>query len=108
MRVFGLFLCIIGVFIVAGGIIAYLADSEGLGIAGMVVGGCFLEIGVIVFLTDFILRLFRRSAKLTIHFQFFRMRLMIQGEIGSPEDEEEWLEEGIGEIGEPRLSRWAE
>ncbi len=105
MRVFGLFLCLIGVFIAAGGIIAYFSDSEGAGIAGMVVGGCFLGIGVMVFLTDFILRLFRRSAKLTIHFQFFRMRLMIQGEMGSPEGEEEWLEEGMGEA---QLSPWTE
>jgi hypothetical protein len=58
-----------------------------------------------VFLTDFILRLFRRSAKLTIHFQFFKMRLMIQGEMGNPEDEEEWLEEGMGEA---QLSPWTE
>lgn len=108
MRVFGLFLCIIGVLIVAGGIIAYFSDSEGAGIAGMVVGACFLGIGVMMFLTDFILRLFRRSAKLTIHFQFFKMRLLIEGEMGSPEGEGEGLEEGIGEIGEPRLSRWAE
>ncbi|MEE9491173.1 MAG: hypothetical protein V3V80_02595 [Dehalococcoidia bacterium] len=108
MRVFGLFLCIIGVLIAAGGIIAYFSDSEGAGIAGMVVGGCFLEIGVMMFLTDFILRLFRRSAKLTIHFQFFKMRLLIEGEMGSPEGEGGWPEEGIGEIGEPRLSRWAE
>lgn len=105
MRVFGLFLCIIGVLIAAGAIIAYFSDHEGVGIAGMVVGGCFLGIGVMVFLTDFILRLFRRSAKLTIHFQFFRMRLMIQGEMGSPEDEEEWLEEGMGEA---QLSPWTE
>ena len=105
MRVVGLFLCIIGVLIAAGAIIAYFSDHEGLGIAGMVVGGCFLGIGVMVFLTDFILRLFRRSAKLTIHFQFFRMRLMIQAEMGSPEDEEEWLEEGMGEA---QLSPWTE
>ena len=105
MRVFGLLLCIIGVFIVAGGIIAYFGDSEGAGIAGMVVGACLLGIGVMVFLTDFILRLFRRRAKLTIHFQFFRMRLMIQGEMGSPEDEEKWLEEGMGEA---QLSPWTE
>jgi len=105
MRGFGLLLCIIGVLIVAGGIIAYFSDNEGVGIAGMVVGGCFLGIGVMVFLTDFILRLFRRSAKLTIHFQFFKMRLMIQGEMGSPESEEEWLEEGMGEA---QLSPWTE
>jgi hypothetical protein len=97
MRVFGLSLCIIGILIAAGAIIAYFADHEGGGIAGMVVGGCFLWIGFQVFLTDFMLRLFRSSAKLTIHFQFFRIRLMIQGAIGSPEDEEDWLEGGMGE-----------
>jgi len=97
MRVFGLFLCIIGVLIAAGAIIAYFADHEGGGIAGMVVGGCFLWIGFQVFLTDSILRLFRRSAQLKIDFQFFRIRVIIQGAIGSPEDEEEWLEGGMGE-----------
>jgi hypothetical protein len=97
MRVFGLFLCIIGILIAAGAIVAYFSDYEGGGIAGMVVGGCFLGIGFQVFLTDFILRLVRRSAKLMIHFQFFGIRLMIQGTIGSPEDEEEWLEEGMVE-----------
>lgn len=105
MRGFGLLLCIIGVFIVAGGIIAYFGDREGVGIAGMVVGGCFLGIGVMIFLNDFILRLTRRSAKLTIRFEFFKMKMLIQGEIGSPEGEGEWLEEGIEE---PRLSRLAE
>ena len=105
MRGFGLFLCIVGAFIAAGGIIAYFGDSEGLGIAGMTVGACFLGIGVMIFLTDFILRPFRRSAKLTIRFRFFKIRLMIHGEMGSPEGEEEWLEEGIEE---PSLSRWAE
>lgn len=94
MRGFGLLLCIIGVFIAAGGIIAYFGDREGVGIAGMVAGGCFLGIGVMVFLTDFILRLTRRSAKLTIHL-----------EMGSPEGDERWLEEGIED---PRLSRSAE
>lgn len=94
MRGLGLLLCIIGAFIAAGGIIAYFGDREGVGIAGMVVGGCFLGIGVMVFLTDFILRLTRRSAKLTIHL-----------EMGSPEGEERCLEEGIEE---PRLSRSAE
>ena len=105
MRVLGLFLCIVGVFIAAGGIIGYFGDSEGAGIAGMVVGGCFLGLGAMMFLTDFVLRLFRRSAKLTIRFEFLKLRLLIHGEMGSPEGEEEWLEEGIGE---PRLSRWAE
>ncbi len=104
MRFFGLLLCIIGVLIAAGGIIAYFGDREGVGIAGMVVGGCFLGIGVMVFLTDFILRLFRRSAKLTIHF-----------EVGSPEGEERWVGEGRFDegrleegVGEPPLSRWDE
>jgi hypothetical protein len=97
MRVFGLSLCIIGILIAAGAIIGYFSDHEGVGIAGMVVGGCFLGIGFQVFLTDFILRLFGRSAKLKINFQFFRIRLVIQGAIGIPEDEEEWLEGGMGE-----------
>jgi len=105
LRGFGILLCIIGAFVAAGGIIAYFSDSEGAGIAGMVIGGCFLGIGVTVFLNDFILRLTRRSAKLTIRFEFFKMKMLIQGEIGSPESEGEWLEEGIEE---PRLSRWAE
>ncbi len=104
MRVFGLLLCIVGVLIAGGGIIAYFGDREGVGIAGMVVGGCFLGIGVMIFLTDLILRLFRRSAKLTIHF-----------EMGSPEGEGGWVEDGRVEdgrleegVGETPLSRWDE
>jgi len=104
MRGFGLLICIIGVLIAAGGIIAYFGDREGAGIAGMVVGGCFLGLGVMMFLTDFIIRLTSRSAKLTIRFEFFKMRLLIEGEMGGPEWEEGWLEEGIEE---PQLSRWA-
>jgi len=103
MRIFGLVMCIAGATITALGVIGYFDDRMGPGIAGMVFGvGCG-AVGVMVFLTDFLLRMFRRSANLMIRFQLCKLRLEINGELGTPVDDRIGLAEVIGDS-EPQ--RW--
>lgn len=104
MRGFALFLCIIGVLITAAGVVVYFQDNKGLGIAGFVLGVGAGSIGVMVFLTDFILRIFRRTASLMVRFQLWLLKLEINGELGAPIDEIGDLEERI----EEPLSRWSD
>ena len=93
MRGIGLLLCIIGVFIAAGGAMAYVSDRDGVGIAGMVVGAGLLGTGVMMFLTDFLLRLANRSANLFIRFRFFRLELVLRGRLKGRGEELEMLED---------------
>ena len=105
MRIFGLIMCVIGATITALGVIGYYDDDLGLGIAGFVFGTGCGAIGVMTFLTDFILRIFRRSASLMIRFRLCKLHLEIHGELGTPVDEKIGLREVMGES-EPE--RWSD
>ena len=105
MKIFGLVMCIIGATITALGVVGYFDDNLGPGIAGFVFGmGCG-AIGVMAFLTDFVLTVFRRSASLMIRFQLCKLRLEIHGELGTPVDDKIGLSEVMGSS---RTERWSE
>ena len=96
MRIYGLVMCMIAATITALGVVGFYGDDRGLGIAGMVFGvGCG-AIGVMAFLTDFLLRMFKRSASLMIRFQLCKLRLEIHGELGTPVEESITLEDKLG------------
>ena len=104
MRAFAILLSIVGVLIVGGGIIAYFGETTGLGIAGIVVGSCFLGLGVMIFVSAVVLKATSRAASLLIRFEFFRMKLLVQGELGLPEGEWEEAEEEAEELEVGHLS----
>ncbi|UCC60294.1 MAG: hypothetical protein JSV02_00265 [Dehalococcoidia bacterium] len=105
MRNFGLFMCILGVAITAAGVILYYGDNEGQGVAGFVLGVGLGAIGVMVFLTDFLLRFFERSASLMIRFQLCKLRFELHGELGTPLD----YEGVIGDrLGESKSDQWTD
>ncbi|HUV53484.1 MAG TPA: hypothetical protein VMW64_10500 [Dehalococcoidia bacterium] len=87
MRGLGLILCVVGIFIAALGVIGHFADHEGLGIAGMVVGAGFLGIGVMIFLTEFVLLIARGNASLFIRARFFKIELAVQSELRTAEED---------------------
>ena len=105
MRNFGLFMCILGVAITAAGVILFYGDDEGQGVAGFVLGVGLGATGVMVYLTDFLLRFFERSASLMIRFQLCKLRFEVHGELGTPMDFE-GLSGGKGE--EARPDRWTD
>lgn len=105
MRGFGLFMCILGVVITAAGVVLYFGDSEGQGVAGFVLGVGLGAIGVMVFLTDFLLRFFERSASLMIRFQLCKLRFEVHGELGTPMDFEGFPE---SKPEESRSEHWAD
>jgi len=100
MKGFGILFCIVGVVVVAVGVPIYFADREGAGIACMVLGSGFFVIGVMMFLTEFVLQLARRNANVLIRARFFKIELVVQGELRSPEDELEGVEVSRGHLGE--------
>ncbi|MBE0479978.1 MAG: hypothetical protein IBX68_03260 [Dehalococcoidia bacterium] len=87
MRILGLVLSLISLFITAGGILAYFADRTGVGIAGMATGVSLLGVGVMLFLTDFLLRLMQRGARLRIDLVLWKLRFGLEGEMGKPGEE---------------------
>ena len=105
MRTFGLFMCVIGVVITAAGVVGYFGDDRGWGIAGFVCGVGTGATGVMVYLTDFILRIFKRRASLLVRFQLCKLKLEIQGELGTPLYGEEEVPDTIGES---QPSNWSE
>ncbi len=88
MRGFSISLCLIGVLVTALGVIGYYGDQPGFGIAGFVFGVGTGATGVLIFLTDFTLRIFRRTASLMVRFKLWCVRLEVHGELGTPVDEE--------------------
>lgn len=105
MRSFGVLLCILGIFIAAGAIAMYLAGSQSIGVACMVLGGGLFLTGVMIFTADLAIRLTKRKAKLTLNFEFFRLKVDLHASIGSPEGEvdsswiDRWMDRGLSEIG---------
>ncbi len=97
MRIFGLFMCVVGVIITAAGVVGYFGDDRGWGIAGFAFGVGTGATGVMVYLTDFILRIFKRRASLLVRFQLCKLKLEIQGELGTPLYGEEEVPDAIGE-----------
>jgi hypothetical protein len=97
MRTFGLFMCVIGVVITAAGVVGYYGDDRGWGIAGFVFGVGTGAIGVMVYLTDFLLRIFKRRASLLVRFQLCKLKLEINGELGTPLYEEVGIPDTVGE-----------
>jgi hypothetical protein len=89
----GILLGMLGVFIAGSGAGAYVAEHEVAGIVCMVIGVGILGIGVMMFLTDFALRLARSSPSLLIRGRFFKLELIIQGQLSRVEDESYGLEE---------------
>ena len=87
MKPFSIFLCIIGVLVTALGVIAFYGDETGRGVAGFVFGVGIGALGVLLFVTDFTLRIFRRTASLMVRFRFCKLSLEIHGELGTPVDE---------------------
>ena len=100
MKGFGILFCIVGVVVVAVGVPVYFADREGAGIACMVLGAGLFTIGVMMFLTEFVLQLARRNANLLVRARFFKIELVVQGELRSPEDELEEVEGNREYLGE--------
>jgi hypothetical protein len=86
MKGFGVVMCILGLLIMGGGVIAYYADETGLGVAGMAFGVGLGALGLLLFVTSVVLQLTSRTAGLMIRFEFFKMRFVLQGELGSPEE----------------------
>jgi hypothetical protein len=106
MRIFGLFMCIVGVVITAAGVVAYFGDDRGWGIAGFVFGVGTGAIGVMIYLTDFIHRMFRRRANLLVRFQLCKLKFELQGELGSPLLYEE---ETVSDLeGESQIRNWSD
>jgi hypothetical protein len=103
MRGFGVLLSLLGIFIAGSGAGAYVSGREVAGIACMVIGVGLLGIGVMMFLADFALRLSRSSPSLLIRGKFFKMELIIQGQLSNVEDESDELEERVS-VGEAAAS----
>jgi len=82
MKYFGLALCITGALITAAGVVGYFTDHLGFGIAGFVLGLGFGAIGVMAFMTNFFLQLFKRNATLVIKLIWLGLRLEVRGEMG--------------------------
>ena len=60
----------------------YFSEIEAAGIACMVLGGgLFLVPGVMVFMADLALRLSRRSGKLTVRFEFLKLKVDVNAEL---------------------------
>ena len=87
MRGLGLILCMVGIFFAALGVIGYFADYEGLGIAGMVVGAGILGVGVMIFLTEFVLLIARGNANLFVRFRFFKIEIAVQSELRAADED---------------------
>jgi hypothetical protein len=77
----------VGVLVTALGVIGFYGEDEGLGVAGFVFGVGTGALGVLLFVTDFILRIFRRTASLMVRFKFWCIRLEVHGELGTPVDD---------------------
>jgi len=102
MRNWGLLVAIVGVAIVGVGIYEYFAEHTGIGIACMAAGVCLLGIGVMMFLSGLLIQATNRTANLLIRFEFFRLKAMLQGELGKPDEEVEQVEEGKEATGSKR------
>jgi hypothetical protein len=103
MKGFSMGLCLIGVLVTALGAIAFYDDQRGLGVAGFVFGVGVGATGVMVFLTEFTLQIFRRTASLMVRFKFMCLRLEVHGELGTPVDELR----GVGDtVMEPLAAGW--
>ncbi len=87
MKGFSIALCLIGVVITALGCIEFYGGDRGLAVAGFVFGVGAGALGVLLFLTDFTLSIFRRSASLMVRFKVCCLRLEVHGELGTPVDE---------------------
>jgi hypothetical protein len=105
MRSLGILLCVLGIFLTTGAVAMYFSEIEGTGIACMVLGGGLFLTGVMIFMADLALRLTRRSGKVTMHFEFKKLKVDVNAELESREGEAElsgldhWLEKGLSEIG---------
>jgi hypothetical protein len=73
--------------VTALGVVAYYGDETGQGVAGFVFGVGIGALGVLLFVTDFTLHVFRRTASLMVRFRFCKLSLEIHGELGTPVDE---------------------
>jgi len=110
MKGFSMGLCLIGVLVTALGAIAFYDDQRGLGQRGLGVAGFVFGVGVgatgvMVFLTEFTLQIFRRTASLMVRFKFMCLRLEVHGELGTPVDELR----GVGDmdmVTEPLAAGW--
>lgn len=87
MRGLGLILDMVGIFFAALGVIAYFADWEGLGIAGMVIGAGLVGVGTMIFLTEFVLLIARGNANMSVRFRFFKIEFAVQGEMRTADDD---------------------
>jgi len=105
MRSFGVLLCIVGICLTAGAVGMYYSEIEAAGIACMVLGGGLFLTGVMVFLADLAIRLSRRSGKLTVRFEFLKIKVDVHAELENLEGGAEsfgldrWLEKGLSEVG---------
>ena len=99
MRGLGILLGMLGIFIAGSGAGAYVSGRESAGIVCMVIGVGMLGIGVMMFLTDFALRLARSSPSLLIRGRFFDLELEVRGRLRNVEDEIDELAER-GSVGE--------
>jgi len=83
----------------------YFAEIEGAGIACMVLGGGLFLTGVMIFMADLAIRLARRSGKLTVRFEFLKLRVDVHAELENLEGETEpsaldrWLDKSLSEVG---------
>ena len=105
MRSLGMLACILGIFLTTGAVAMYFAEIEGAGIACMVLGGGLFLTGVMIFMADLAIRLARRSGKLTVRFEFLKLRVDVHAELENLEGETEpsaldrWLDKSLSGVG---------
>ena len=97
MKAFSIVLCFIGIFVTALGVIPYYEDERGIAVAAFVFGVLIGLFGVMLFIADFIMRLFRRTASLMVRFRCWCLRLEVNGELGTPVDELRGVEDTVME-----------
>jgi hypothetical protein len=100
MRYLGLFLCITGALLLAAGAAAFPGNGEGNGaldwmklIVGVLLGLGVGGIGLVIYLIDLLLRVFRNRESFSIRLSFRILGVEFYQELGSPSDDDLSLED---------------
>jgi hypothetical protein len=95
IRGFGLLLCIVGACITAAGVIGYIGDGEAAGITdrldgiiGFVIGLGIGGIGILIYLLDFLLQIFRNRENFRINYLVRIFHWRLYQEVEYPSDDE--------------------
>ena len=100
MRSLGLFVCIMGALLLAAGAAAFPGNGEGSGaldwmklVVGVLLGLGVGVLGLVIYLIDFLLRVFRNRESFSIRFSFRILGVEFFEELGSPSDDDLPLED---------------